>query len=141
MTLNEIETALGQHLEGMTNCPPIAWGNKTPPWDMPGASGPKPKPHLRTLHQPVTRIDPTPDGSIPEDKTGIWLVTVVAESDMFTTEANTIAEAVAQRFRAGTRLDAGSGNVLIDRGEPVPGFHDDANNWVAPVRINYQTEG
>lgn len=132
MTLNEIETALGQHLAGMADCPPIAWGNK---------SADNALPYLRTLHQPVTRIDPTPDCSIPEDKTGIWLVTVVTESDMFTTEANTIAEAVAQRFRAGTRLDAGSGKVLIDRGEPVAGFHDEANNWAVPVRINYQTEG
>ena len=132
MTLNEIETALGQHLEGMSNCPPIAWGSKSADHALP---------YLRTLHSPVTRIQPTVDCSVPEDKTGIWLVTVVAESDMFTTEANTIAEAVAQRFKAGTRLDAGSGKVLIDRAQPVDGFHDEANNWAVPVRINYKTEG
>ena len=135
MTLNDIETALGQHLEGMANCPPIAWGNKTPKDD------PMPLPYLRTLHQPVTRIQPTVDCSVPEDKTGIWLVTVIAKSDKSTTQANDLAEAVAQRFRAGTRLGAGSGNVLIDRAEPVAGFHDEANNWSVPVRINYQTEG
>ena len=132
MTLNEIETALGQHLSGMANCPPVAWANRRADPALP---------YLRTLHQPVTRIQPTVDCSVPEDKTGIWLVTVVSKSDMFTTEANTIAEAVAQHFKAGTRLGAGSGNVLIDRAEPVAGFHDDANNWAVPVRINYQTEG
>ena len=132
MTLNEIETALGQHLAGMANCPPIAWGNKSADHALP---------YLRTLHSPVTRIQPTVDCSVPEDKTGIWLVTVVTESDMFTTEANAIAEAVAQRFRAGTRLDAGSGKLLIDRAQPVDGFHDEANNWAVPVRMNYKTEG
>lgn len=132
MTLNEIETALGQHLAGMANCPPIAWGNR---------SADPALPYLRTLHQPVTRIQPTVDCSVPEDKAGIWLVTVVAKSDKFTTEANDIAEAVAQHFKAGTRLGAGSGNVLIDRAEPVAGFHDEANNWAVPVRINYKTEG
>lgn len=132
MTLDEIETALGQHLEAMIDCPPIAWGNKDADHAMP---------YLRVLNQPVSRVDPTPDGSIPEDKTGILLVTVVTESDTFTTEANTLAEAIAQRFRAGTRIAAGTGNVLIDRAEPVAGFLDAANNWAMPVRMNYRTEG
>lgn len=132
MTLDEIETALGQHLAGMANCPPIAWGNKTADHALP---------YLRTLHSPVSRVQPTTDCSIPEDKTGLWLVTIVAESDMFTTEANTIAENVAQRFKEGTRISAGDGNLLIDRSEPVAGFHDEANNWAVPVRIRYKNEG
>jgi len=141
MTLDEIETALGQRLAAMTNCPPIAWGNKTPPWDHPNSTQPKPKTYLRTLHNPVSRIQPVVDCDYPEDKTGIWLVTVVAESDKFTTEANGIAEAIAQQFREGTRLSAGSGNVLIERAEPVAGLHDEANNWTVPVRMTYKTEG
>lgn len=132
MTIDEIETALGQHLLGMAFCLPIAWGNK---------SSDHPKPYFRTLHQPVTRIQPTIDCVVPENKTGIWLVTVIAESDMFTSQANEQAERVAQRFKAGTRLDAASGKVLIDRAEPVAGFHDDANNWAVPVRMTYRTEG
>jgi hypothetical protein len=132
MTLDEIETALGQHLAAMPNCPPIAWGNK---------SADHPKPYIRTLHSPVSRIDATIDCSLPEDKIGLWMVTVVSESDQFTTQANTIAEAIAQHFRQGKRLAAGSGNVLIDRAEPVAGFHDDANDWNVPVRMRYRSEG
>lgn len=132
MTLSEIETALGKHLKAMAACPPIAWGNK--------ASDPA-LPYLIARHEPVSRIDPTTDGSVPEDQVGLFYVTVVAKSDNFTTEANGIAEAVAVRFKSGTRIAAGSGKVLIDRAEPVAGFQDHANRWAVPVRITYKTEG
>jgi hypothetical protein len=132
MTLKEIETALGQHLAALPNAPPIAWGNK---------SAKPTKPYLRTLHSPVSRIDATIDCSLPEDKIGLWIVTVVAKTDKFTNDANDLAEAVAQHFRQGTRLAAGTGKVLIDRAEPVAGFHDEANDWNVPVRMRYRTEG
>ncbi|MFO8071509.1 MAG: phage tail terminator-like protein [Polyangia bacterium] len=131
MTLDDLETALGQHLTGMTNCPPIVWMNKDAEPSLP---------YLRFRHDPVSRIAPTLAKDIAPDQVGLVIVTIVTQSDTFTTEANVLAEQVADRFPEGLRLAAGSGNILIDRSEPVAGLLDDRNNWTVPVRIRYRTD-
>lgn len=134
ITIKQISTALGQHLEGMTDCPPVAWPNKTPKDD------PLPLPYLRFRHDPVSRSNASLAKDIPADQTGLALVTVVSQSDTFANEAEGLAEDIAQRFTEGTRIAAGSGQVLISRSEPVPGFADPRGNWNVPVRIRYRTE-
>lgn len=131
MNINAIETALGQHLAGMSGGHPIAWANK--------AAQPA-KPYLRARHDPVSQVNPSIDGSTGRDEIGLWLVTVVCESDKFTGEGNTIAQAVADRFRQGLRISGTGGVVVVYRVEIVGGFHDKQNDWNIPVRVTYRTE-
>lgn len=132
MTFNDIEEALGRHLAAMTNCPPIAWENRVSGHD---------SPYLTARRIPTARIDDTLD-CIGAYESGIYLVTIIADGGGFTTEANTIAQQVADHFPKGLRLPAGAGNLVMNRApEPVPGFHDKAKHWCVPVRFYYQTEG
>ena len=132
MTFDQLETALGQHLEDMPACPPIAWPNK----GAPGAV-----PYLELRNSPNTRTNPVLSGGGHNVLAGIFLVTVVAPRGAFTGPANAIAQAVADRFPKALRLPAGTGNVVITGpSEPVPGFTD-GTHWRVPVRIRYTTEG
>lgn len=132
MTFDDIETALGVRLAGLPDCPPIAWPNKE------SSHG---RPYLRVMHAPVSREVAGIDCGSAPDQVGIFLVTVVAESDNFTAEANEIAQDVSDRFPMGLRLSAGDGVVLIDKpAEIVQGYHDRANDWNTPVRVRYRTE-
>jgi hypothetical protein len=131
ITITQISTALGQHLEGMADCPPIAWPNKSADHALP---------YLRFRHDPVSRSNASLAKDIPADQTGLALVTVVSRSDTFANEAEGLAEDIAQRFTEGTRIAAGSGQVLISLAEPVAGFTDPRGNWNVPVRIRYRTE-
>ena len=131
MTLDQIETALGQHLEAMPDCPPIAWANM----DAPNAT-----PYLEVRHAPNTRDTPVIDGTGFPVQTGIFLVTVVAARGAFTRPANTLAQAIADRFRKTLRLPTAGGSVVISReSEPAPGFTD-GTHWRQPVRVHYTTE-
>ena len=132
MTLDQIETALGQRLEAMPACPPIAWPNK----DAPGTV-----PYLEFRHAPNTRRMPGISGQGLPILDGILLVTVVAARDKFTGPANAIAQAVADRFPQALRLTAGAGRVVItDASEFGQGFTD-GTHYRQPVRIRYTTEG
>lgn len=132
MTLDQIETALGQRLQTMANCPPIAWPNK----DAPGTV-----PYVEFRHLPNTRTAPGINDQGLPIQTGIVLATIVAARDKFSGPANAIAQAVADRFPIALRLTAGSGRVVIDRSpEFVPGFTDGTHHR-QPVRIRYTTEG
>lgn len=131
MNIGDIESALGQHLADMVDVPPIAWANKSANLE---------KPYLTTLHAPVSQINPTLDGSVAVDSLGLWLVTVVAEGNAFTTQANAVAQSIADHYRQGGRIAGTGGTVLIERVAIVGGFHDQAENWNVPVRISYRTE-
>lgn len=130
MTLDEIETALGQRLAGMSGVPDIAWPNKafTPDGT-----------YIEFRMAPTETVDPVVSGGY-EYELGICLLTVVTAAGNFTGASNTVAEAIKQRFPKGLRLTAGDGNVVINappsRGTP---FQDGAY-WRQPVRISYITE-
>lgn len=131
MTDDDITTAFGQHLVGMTGCPPVAWPN-----------GPSPStlPHLIVRHEPVSRVEKALAGG-GEQQVGFFFVTVVSTRGAHATVANTLAQSIAARFTKALRLPAGGGAVLIAAAsEPATGFHDKAENWCVPVRIRYRTE-
>jgi hypothetical protein len=130
MTLDEIETALGQRLATMTACPPIAWPNK----DVNPA-----RPFLFVQHVPTPRAARQLQGS-GYIGGGALMVTIVTARDKFATQANTIAQSVIDRFPQGLRLSAGNGTVLIHKpAEPMPAFQD-GPDWRQPVRIAYRLE-
>lgn len=131
MTLNDIETAIGKHLADMTDCPPIAWPNK----DFTPAGT-----YLEFRHAPNERRDDTISGGYAY-QIGIALVTVVTARDGFTTEANTIAQKVADRFTKALRLTAGSGDVLINAPASLGTGFVDGVYWRQPITISYLTEG
>ena len=131
MNFDELETALGQHLAEILNCPPIAWANK----DAPGAV-----PYLEVRNAPNTRENPTIDGTGPAILTGLFLVTVVTARNVFTGPANALAQDIADHFPKTMRLVAGDGNVVIYRStEIAPGFTD-GTHYRMPVRVFYTTE-
>lgn len=130
MTLDQLETAVGQRLEGMTDCPPIAWPNQdfTP-------SGT----YIEFRHAPNGRIDETIDAAGARFE-GLFVITAVVQSGGFSTAANTLAQAIMDRFPKALRLTAGSGNVVINApASPGSGFQDGAY-WRQPVIVSYVTE-
>lgn len=132
MTFDQIMVALGQRLETMPGCPPIAWENA----DAPGVP-----PYLEFRMSPAEAVTPALDGSGHTINSGICLVTVVTERGKFATAANALAQSIAARFPKSLRLTAGSGNVVISRASsPASGFTD-GTYWRVPVRIYYTTEG
>lgn len=131
MTLQDIETAIGQYLQGMSGAPDIAWPNK----DF------KPNGlYIEFRHTPNTVVDGTTNGGF-EYHIGIALLTVVAPVNAFSGAANSLAQGIADRFPKALRLTAGTGKVLINAptsfGTPFP----DGAYWRQPVRISYITEG
>lgn len=130
MTLNDVETAIGQHLEAMTGAPTIAWPNKsfTP-------SGL----YLEFRHAPNTIVDNTISGGF-DYMQGIALVTVVSDANGFSTAANTLAQLVKDRFPKALRLPAGTGFVLINEPTSFGTPFQDGAYWRQPVRISYITE-
>lgn len=133
MNFVTIEQALGMQLVGMSPSYPVAWPNKD--YD-PKASGAVP--YLEFRHVPASVTDESIDASM-HVQTGLALITVVVSRDGFSTDANDIAQAVADMFPMGLRIDAGSGVVMITKpAEPVAGFVD-GTYWRQPVRVNYRT--
>lgn len=133
MNFQQIETALGQRLSGLSPAYPIAWPNKD--YDPTGVDK---VPYIEFRHVPSARDDDSIDGSFAV-QTGIALLTVVVSRDAFTNQANTIAQAVADRFSYGLRMTAGSGVVMVAKpAELATGFVDGVY-WRQPVRVNYRT--
>ena len=132
MTYNDIETAIGQRLEAMTDCPPIAWPNQH--------FEPTGVPYIEFRHAPTDVLDPVIGGGYPY-QIGIVLLTVVVPSGSFAGTANGIAQDIADRVPKALRLATGNGNVVINS-PPAPAtpFQDGAY-WRTPVRISYITEG
>lgn len=133
MTFQQIEAALGQRLAALSPAYPIAWPNKD--YD-PKASGAVP--YIEFRHVPSARTDDSIDATLTV-QTGIVLLTVVVNRDGFSNQANTIAQAIANQFEYGLRLDAGDGGVLITKpSELATGFADGVY-WRQPVRVNYRS--
>ncbi len=134
MNMTAIETAIGQRLEGMTDCPPIAWPNAD--YDPKAADA---VPYVEFVHSPVQRLDDTIDASDPRQE-GLVLMTVVAARGAFTNAANALADAVAARFDTGLRLTLSTGGAVMmtKPADIVQGFTDGIY-WRVPVRLNYRT--
>ena len=130
MNFSDIEKAIGQHLEDMDDCPPIAWENKdfAPTF-----------PYIEFRHAPTSRLDDTTDCTGPTE-VGIVLLTVVTAHDTFTSQALDLGQSICDRFTKGLRLASPSGVVLIYApSSPASGFVD-GNTWRLPVRVYYMTE-
>lgn len=130
MTFDELEAAVGQHLEGMTDCPPIAW---------PNADFTPDGLYVEFRHAPNERVDDTID-AVGAYQFGLFLLTVVTPKNQFSTQANTEAQKIADRFPKALKLSAGTGTVTITApvspGTPFP----DGAYWRQPLRIAYITE-
>lgn len=130
--MNAIEQAIGQHLAGMDDCPPIAWPNKD---FTPGGT------YIEFRHAPNDRNDNTID-AIGAYQIGLILLTVVSAKNQFTTNANAIAKAVMDRFPKGLRLDAGEDGAVLIYSPPSPGTgFPDGGYWRQPLTVPYLTEG
>ena len=130
MTDQDIENAIGQHLAGMANCPPIAWPNQD---FTPNGS------YIEFRHVPGDRVDDTID-AIGAIQTGIILLTAVVRSGAFASEANAIAGQMATRFPKALRLPVAGRTVLINApASPGTPFQDGVY-FRKPVRVFYVTE-
>jgi|GEM_PF-2170926 len=130
MTLNEIETAFGQHLLKIEDAPEIAWPNKdfTP-------SGT----YIEFRHLPNEAVDDTVTGGM-EFQLGLVLMSVVTKSHEYTTEANTIAQAVKKQFPKGLRLSGLNGSLVINRPVSFGTSFQDGAYFRIPVTASYITE-
>jgi len=133
MTLNEIETALGQHLADIDDMPPIAWPNRTftPPAD--GL-------YVEFRHVPGERVDDTVSGGYPY-QSGIALLTVVTKAGEFSTAANELAQSIADAFPKALRLAVGGGFVLMYAPARFGTPFQDGAYWRQPISVFYLTEG
>jgi hypothetical protein len=130
MTQNEIEAAIGQRLAAGVDTLPIAWPNQS--------FTPTGK-YVEFRHAPNTRTDPVISGGYAYQQ-GLFLLTLVVPAGGFATEANDIAQSIADLFPKALRLATATGKVVIN--EPTSfgtGFVDGAY-WRQPVRISYITE-
>lgn len=130
MTFAEIENAIGEHLAGMAGAPAIAW---------PNASFTPAGTYLEFRHSPNGRFDPVIAGGYAY-QIGLVLITVVVPAGGFATAANTLAQAVANRFPKALRLTAGAGKVVINAPSSVAAPFQDGAYWRQPVRVQYITE-
>lgn len=128
MTFDSIEQAIGLRLAALDK--PVAWPNAD---FTPNGT------YIEFRHVPGERYDDTVD-AIGAIQTGIVLLTVVIRSGAFATEANTIAQAIADLFPKALRIPAGTGNVVITApASPGTPFQDGAY-FRKPVRVFYITE-
>jgi hypothetical protein len=128
MTFDNIEQAIGLRLAGLGK--PVAWPNRD---FTPNGT------YIEFRHSPGARFDETIDATGPR-QTGIVLLTVVTRAGGFATEANNLAQTIADLFPKALRIPAGSGKVLISAPSSLgPPFQDGAY-WRQPVRVFYLTE-
>jgi hypothetical protein len=132
MTLDELETALGQQVDAIADGTPIAWPNR----DYDPADG---VPYIEFRHSPVSVDDPTGNGEY-EYQRGLLLLTVVTERGKYSGEANGIAQALREGFRKSLRLSAGSGNVVINAPPSFGSPFVDGVYWRQPLVVSYITE-
>lgn len=128
-TLNQIETAFGQRLSTPAIAP-VVWPNK--------AAAPA-KPYITVAHYPVSRDSAAISGNGGRIDRGYFLLTVVAESNGFTTTANGKADEIAARFPMGLKLAVGTRFLRISRPPQFAQGYPDAADWRQPVRVDYIT--
>ncbi len=126
MKPSEILNALGQHLTGMPDCPPVIWPNKK--------QDPLPaKPYLVLQMASRRRVDPTLNGT-----SGNWVgtlsITVVWEKNTYSTQPDDLAENIRARFEKAVN----AGGVRIFHSEALVGFPTDTDFRV-PVSIDWTT--
>lgn len=124
----DVSQALGEHLAGMTDCPPIAWENRdfTPE-----------RPYLVVQMVRVSRRSPDLNGSGGTYARGYMQVTVVSDVDVWANAAERLADAIAARFPKALRLTAAGGKVTItDAADVKQGFRD-GPNWRLAVQVPY----
>lgn len=128
--LQNIETALGQHLLTMPACPPVVWDDQDV---LPE------RPYVRFAHVPVQVMDDTLAGTEPRWQ-GQVLLTVTTPKGKLAQDARRIAGKLCLHFPKTLRLPVPDGIVLIHRPpEPRSGFPD-GSDWRLPVVIHYKTE-
>lgn len=130
-TLTEIETAFGQRLATPAIAPAV-WPNK--------AAAPA-KPYITVAHYPVSRDSAAISGAGAVVTRGYFMLTVVAESNTFSTGANAKVDDIAARFPMGLKLTVGGQVMRVSRPpQPAQSFPD-GSDWRAPVRIDYVVTG
>lgn len=129
MTFDEIETALGKHLEGMGSTP-IAWPNRAFTPD--GL-------YLEFRMAPNDVVDPVVSGGY-EYEQGFALITIVSPRGEFTTESNALAQQIADRFTKALRLTESSGTVVINAPTSRASSFTEGTYWRQPMRVSYITE-
>lgn len=129
--LTDIETAFGQHLATMAGALPIVWPNKAT------EAG---KPYFDVQHVPTSNDSPALSGG-GEVQRGYFIVTVVTQSNAFSSSANTNAEAIKTRFPKGLTLNAGSRKMRVWRPAQMLAAFADEVDWRQPVRVDYLVTG
>ncbi len=124
----DIANALGQHLEEDPALGPIAWPNR----DFIPA-----RPYLVFDHVPVSRTDPTLDGS-GLVVSGYLMISVVSDVDIFANVASEMADSIAAHFPYGLRLDVDGGEILISNHPTTQPPSRDGPDWRKPVKIHYR---
>lgn len=137
MTLDEIETAVGQHLAGLDDVPTIVWPNLRKG----GEDNPPTRPYLEFRHSPGVAEDITITGDSPVRHRGIFLISVVTDLGQTTGAANGLAQLILGGFPKGLRLTAGDGFVLIENTPNASAGFRDGVNWRMPITVRYRTAG
>lgn len=130
ISTKKIELALGEYLSEMTGVPTIAWQNQN--------INPA-RPFLVADHVPVSRTDPTLDGT-GETVTGQFMVYAVVAGGGFTNAANDLADKIMAHFAYRTLINFDNGDILVVKPpEALPGYRD-GPDWRVPVRIDYEVQ-
>lgn len=131
MIESAIERALGERLLTLHPTPTVIWDN-----DEPDAI-PKP-PYLVVQFTKTGRTDRTVAGTLPI-RTGYMTVAVIEKQNKFTTQANNLADQIADLFPSALRLSASGQTLTITKGGDVQSGYPDGPNWRVPVRVDYRT--
>lgn len=123
----DIAQALGQHLETMTDVPPIVWENK---------DAALLRPYLVVQMVRVSRKSASLNGGGVVSR-GFMQVTVVADEDKWSFPAERLAQVIADRFQKGLILSATGGKVTIMEEADIKTGFNDGVAWRVPVQISY----
>jgi hypothetical protein len=125
MTPAQILNTIGQHLITLPDCPPTGWPNKK--------LDPLPEPPYLLIQMASRKtVDPTLTGT-SESSSGRLIVLIVHEKDIYSTQADNLAEAVKQHFRKGVL-----GGLTIKLSQVLGGYPTDTD-WRVPVAVDWTT--
>lgn len=128
MKKSDISKALGSRIATANLGYPLAWENKN--------FGDK-KPFLVFELVPVSSQDNTLAGGF-EIHTGFMQVSVVAELNKFSNEADDIADEVASLFPKALKMPITGGTITIMAPAFVGQGYRDVSDWRVPVRVDYE---
>lgn len=124
MTPDAIQTAIGQRLAAMPDCPTVVWPKKTTP--------PPARPYLVMQIASRSDDDPTLAGDTPVSE-GRAVIVCVADLGGFTTAADALAGRVRDHFLGQRRI----GGVTVLRAQALAGYPTDTD-WRVPVAVNWR---